>query len=320
MTDYAIGIDVGGTRIKCGAVARDGRVLATSVAESKAALGVKRLVPAITREVEVLRQQFGEPDGVGLGLSGVVDPDLGVVYLPGKFKGLEGFDVVPRLRKKLKLHVWADNDGTLAMLAEHRFGAAKKVDWAVTLTIGTGVGSGVLLGGQMLRDPSNNFGTQLGHAVLQNYGGKLCLTTARGTAETLCSCTALALSVRDGLQRGIPSLLTDRYWKDAHAIDFQAVVEGVRQKDTLCVDEFDRWVNNLGCLLVTAVHVYSPQAIILGGGGVHVADLFLPRLKKIVHEQTFRYPPRRRIRIVTSELKDMVGVLGAAASIWETPS
>ncbi|MEM7576040.1 MAG: ROK family protein [Planctomycetota bacterium] len=317
MTPYAIGIDIGGTRLKCGAVNESGKVLAHDVAPSEASSGIRQLLPAIKRTVAGFRKKFGEPCGVGLALTGVVDPEVGVVYLPGKFKGLEGFEIVPKLRQALKLPVLADNDGQLAMLAERRFGDARKLDWAVTLTLGTGVGSGVLLDGRVLRDPSFLFGTQIGHSVLQNYGGKTCLTTARGTGETLCSCTALALSVRDGLQRGIPSTLTERYWKDAHAIDFHSVIDAVRAGDELCVEEFDRWVGNLECLLVTAAHAYTPRKIILGGGGVHAADLFLPRLQRFVHRHTFRYPARRRLPVVVSSLTDRVGLLGAASLFLE---
>lgn len=316
---YAIGIDVGGTRLKCGAVSLKGELLANSVNPSQASVGVTKLVPAIKREVAKLREQLGEPIGVGLGLTGVVDPEQGVVYLPGKFKGLEGFPIVPKLETALELPVMAGNDGQLSMLAEQRFGAARKTRWAVTITLGTGVGSGVLLDGQLIRDPSFLFGTQLGHCVLQNYGGKLCLTTAHGTGETLCSCTALALSVRDGLQRGIPSALTDRYWQDAHRIDFQTVIDGVRDGDPLCVEEFDRWVNNLGCLVATAVHAYAPQKIIFGGGGVHAADLFLPRLRRYINQHTFRYPADRKIKLETSPLGDQVGFMGAAALMMENP-
>ncbi|RMH11020.1 MAG: ROK family protein [Gammaproteobacteria bacterium] len=316
MGTYAIGIDIGGTRMKCGAVSPSGKILAQHVVPSNASRGTRGLLKGIAETVNEFERRLGKPAGIGLGLSGVVDPEFGVRYLPGKFKGLEGFDIVPRLRKRLGVPVWADNDGLLAMLAEHRFGQAKQVKWAATLTIGTGVGSGVILDGRILREPSFLFGTQIGHCVLQNYGGKYCLTTARGTAETLCSCTALALSVRDGLQRGIPSILTDLYWKDAHAIDFKKVIEGVRKKDKLCLDEFDRWVHNLGCLLVTVTHAYTPQMIILSGGGANAADLYLTRLKKHIHHNTFRYPPDRRIRLVTSRLADMAGVLGGAAHVW----
>lgn len=320
-TQYVLAFDVGGTRIKGGVVTRSGKLLAQATMPTDTQRGPKRLVDQIARQARAWRRSLGgEPVGLGLGLTGPVDPEMGVVYLPGKMKDLEGFEIVPRLREALKLPVRADNDGRLAMVAERAYGQARDVDWAVTLTLGTGVGSGVLLEGRMLRDPHLQFGTQAGHLVMQNYGGRLCLTGARGTAETLCSATALVMSVRDGLQRGIASLLTEAYWKDAHAIDFAAVTEGARKKDRLCLEELDRWSINLGWLIVSVIHAYSPQRVILGGGATHAADLFLDRVKKHVHAHAFRYPPRRRIPIVVSKLGDHVGVLGAAALIWESAS
>ena len=141
---------------------------------------------------------------------------------------------------------------------------------SVCLTIGTGVGSGVMLDGQILRDPFLQFGTQLGQSMLQADGGRLCITGARGTAETLCSATALAMQVRDGLQRGISSLLTDAYLADPRAVDFAAVIEGVRGKDALCLDELNRWTEHLGWLLVSAAHAYAPELIILSGGAMRI--------------------------------------------------
>ncbi len=318
--DYAIGIDVGGTRIKIAPVARDGRLLSSqSAAPTQPTGGPEALLASVIAQVRRVRDEFGEPVGVGLSLSGVVNPEVGVVYLPGKVEGLEGFPIVHRLRTATGLGVWADNDGRLAMVAERRFGAARDeaIESAVTLTIGTGIGSGVMLGGRVLIDRSFLLGCQVGHSIIQNYGGKLCLTTARGTAETLCSCTALAMSVRDGLQRGIPSSLGSLYWKNAHAVDFQAVIEAVRAGDRLCVDEFDRWVHNLGCLCATAVHAYAAELIILGGGGSLAADLYLSRLQDVLDHQTFRYPADRRIPVIQSKLTESVGVIGAAAMAFD---
>jgi glucokinase len=110
--------------------------------------------------------------------------------------------------------VWADNDGRVAMYAEKHVGLARGVRWAALLTIGTGVGSGVMLDGMILRDPHLQFGTQAGHLVIDLSHDQLCLTGARGTGEMLCSATALVLATRSGLQRGIPSVLTERYWEN----------------------------------------------------------------------------------------------------------
>ena len=316
--DYVLGFDVGGTRIKSGAFDRAGKALWSDVVPSHAMDGPVRLLKAIVAQVRAAERSLrAKPAAIGLGLSGGVDPELGVVHLPGKFKGLENFPLVPRLRKALDIPVLADNDGRLAMVAERRWGLARNVDWAVAVTLGTGVGSGVLLDGRILRDPHRLFGLQLGHFVLQNYGGRLCLTGAKGTGETLCSATSLAMSVRDGIQRGLPSTLAEQYWRDPQAVDFAAVIEAASERDALCTDELQRWTTNLGWLLISAAHVYAPEVIILGGGGSHAARHFLKPLREHVNAHVFRHPRGEPIAIVPSKLGDMAGVIGAATLAWE---
>jgi glucokinase len=213
--------------------------------------------------------------------------------------------------------VIADNDARVAMIAEKTYGLAKGREWAVVITIGTGVGSGVVLDGRILRDPHLQFGNQLSHMVLKSEGGRLCLTGARGTAEMLCSATALATAVQDGLQRGIPSLLSDSYAKDPRSIDFEAVIRAAARGDRLCRDELRVWTDRLGWFLVSAVHVYSPEVIILSGGATNAARHFLKPLQEHVDRHIFRWPVGERVPIVVSRMPDHAGVLGAAALAWE---
>lgn len=320
MKDYVIGFDIGGTRLKSGAVTRDGRLLTEGIAPSDAHLGPQALLQKLAEQVgAIARKLKAAPKAIGLGMPGAVKPDQGIVLLPGRLKGLEHFPLVPRLQAATRLPVVADNDARLAMIAEWKHGLARRKKWAVTVTIGTGLGSGVLLDGRILRDPHLQFGTQLSHMVLQ-AGGRLCLTGARGTAEMLCSATALAMQVRDGLQRGIPSRLSDRYVKDPASIDFQAVMEGVAKKDRLCLDELGVWTENLGWFLVSAIHAFAPEVVILGGGASHAADRFLKPLKSHVNRHLFRWPPGRPVPILVSTMQDHAGVLGAAAIAWEQTS
>jgi glucokinase len=258
------------------------------------------------------------PLGIGLALTGPTNPDLGTVLLPGKIRGLEGFPVVPRLREEFGVGVWAENDGGAAMYAEKHVGQARNHDWAVVLTIGTGIGSGVMLDRKILKDPHFMFGGQAGHLVMDLSSDQLCLTGARGTGEMLCSATALALAVRSGLQRGIPSTLTDCYWRNPHSIDFQTVMEkGVAQNDRLCLDELRRWTTRLGWLLVNVVHAYSPEVIILGGGAMAAHPYFLDNVREHVARHVFRYPAGEAVPILVSELGDHIGVIGAAMMVRE---
>ncbi|HXG60487.1 MAG TPA: ROK family protein [Planctomycetota bacterium] len=319
MTDYVVGFDVGGTRLKAGAVSRSGRWLARRVAPSEAHRGPRFLLARLAAEVRAFHRRLGTPPrAVGLALPGAVRPDRGVVLLPGRLRDLEGFPLVPRLRRAAgDVPVVADNDARSAMIAEWKYGWARGRRWALTVTIGTGVGSGVLLDGRILRDPHLQFGTQMSHITIQAAGGRRCLTGSRGTAEMLCSATALAQQVRDGLARGIPSKLSELYRRDPHAVDFEAVLRAAAQGDPLCRDELAVWTANLGWFLVSAIHVYAPEIVILGGGAARGARAFLGPLRAHLRRHVYRWPPGEPVPLRVSRLPDHAGVLGAAALAWE---
>jgi glucokinase len=311
--DYVLGFDVGGTRLKAGAVTERGKLLGEMIIPTGAQEGPEALLRALLALAGAVEKKLGFPAvAAGVGLPGAIQPDRGIVLLPGRLKGLENFPLVPRLRKALRIPVIADNDARLAMIAEKEFGLARGKKWAITVTIGTGVGSGVMLDGRILRDPHLQFGTQASHIVLQ-AGGRLCLTGARGTAEMHCSATALAQQVRDGLARGIPSILAERA---PGSIDFAAVIEGASRRDRLCLDELSVWTTNLGWFLVSAVHAYAPEVVILAGGATHAARRFLKPLRDHVNRHVFRWPVGEEVPILVSKMKDHAGVLGAAAQAW----
>jgi glucokinase len=319
VTDYVVGFDVGGTRLKAGAVTRSGRWRARRVAPSEAHRGPRFLLARLAAEVRAISRRLGAPPrAVGLALPGAIRPDRGIVLLPGRLRGLEGFPLVPALRRALGVPVVADNDARLAMLAEWKYGHARGHRWALAITIGTGVGSGVLLDGRILRDPHLQFGTQMSHVTIQADGGRRCLTGSRGTAEMLCSATALAQQVRDGLARGIPSRLSDLYRRDPHAIDFEAVLRAAARGDALCRDELAVWTTRLGWFLVSAIHVYAPEVVILGGGAARGARAFIGPLRAHVRRHVYRWPPGEPVPLRISRLPDHAGVLGAAALAWET--
>jgi len=315
---YVIGCDVGGTRLKYAAVEASGKPRLKSLAPSGAERGPACLVDAIASVVEDCEKKLrSRASALAFGISGAVDPRRGVVLLPGKFANLEGYPLVPKLRRRLGMPVVAENDGRISIIAEKHYGAARNKKWVVCLTIGTGLGSGVMLDGQILRDPFLQFGTQIGHMVLQSDGGRLCMTGARGTAETLCSATALAMQMRDGLQRGIPSVLSERYLADPHAIDFAAVIEAVEQNDKLAAEELNRWTEHLGWLVLSAAHAFAPELIILSGGASRAARHFLPKVQDQVNRHIFRYPKGQTAPIVVSKMGEYAGAMGAAALAWE---
>ncbi|MEI6350690.1 MAG: ROK family protein [Verrucomicrobiota bacterium] len=314
-SSYVLGIDWGGTRIKWGAYEPGNGMILEGIFDSNAQGELAENVAKLFAQLETGCLKLGTtPKAIGLALTGVVDPQKGVVMLPGKVRGLEGYPIVGEIGKHFGVPTVADNDGRAAMLAEWKFGAARGCNWAVVLTIGTGVGSGVLLDGKILRDRHLQFGTQLGHLVLDASADQLCLTGVRGSGEIFCSATALALAVRSALQRGLPSSLSELYARDPRLVDFKAIIEqGVALGDTVCMDELARWTRQLGWLLVNAVHAYAPEIIVLGGGAMLGAEHFLPALQAQVNSHLFRYPKGEPIPVVVSELCENAGVLGACS-------
>ncbi|HYD84407.1 MAG TPA: ROK family protein, partial [Opitutus sp.] len=198
-----IGLDIGGTRLKGGAFDDHGRVIARDIEptrpqQSHAALE-RQLNALVSRLLRTAKTNT--PAGIGAAITGPVDPERGCVYLPGKIAGLDRHATVPFLSKRWRAPAIADNDGRLACYAEWRAGAGRGVDNLVVFTLGTGIGSGVVLDGRLLTDRRHMRGTQCGHLVIE-VGGPRCLTGARGTGESLASVTALVNSVRDALARG----------------------------------------------------------------------------------------------------------------------
>jgi|GEM_PF-501035 len=315
---YVIACDVGGTRIKAGIVTTNGQLLDATEFPSRAFEGAKLLHQTLREYIKAtLEKNDGECIGIGLGLTGPVDPNKGVVLLPGKFTDLEGFPIVPLLKEEFEIAVLAENDGRLAAYAEKHFGAAKNCDWAVIVTIGTGVGSGVIINGEVLTDPHLQAGLQVGHLIIDKSNDQYCLTGNYGTGEILCSATALTNQVRTSIQRGLPCVLTEQYFSDPFSIDFETIIKSCEEGDAVCLRELDKWIDNVAVMLINAVHAYGPEKIILSGGAILGADIFLDKLSEKVNSHIFRYPKSNKVKIVVSEIAAFAGVYGAAAYVMQ---
>ncbi|MFB2832331.1 ROK family protein [Aeromonas jandaei] len=314
---YVIGIDWGGTRIKWGGVDDSGKFLYKNCldynSQDEIEININRLIEQINAYIN---STGNKPYGFGLSLTSIVDPKFGVVYLPGKVKGLAGYPIVDRFHSTFQCPVVADNDGRAALLAEYHYGLARDVNWAVVLTIGTGIGSGVLIDGKVLRNPNFQFGCQFGHLMMFGWSDEACLTGYRGTGEMNCSATALVNCVRNSLERGIPSRLSDKYHKNPNLITFKSIInDGVRVGDELCIQAFEAWRDKLSFLIVNAIHAYGPQRVILSGGATLAADLFLDYVQKKVDSLVFIYPQKTSIPIFISNMQEHSGVLGATCLI-----
>ena len=312
---YLIGFDIGGTRLKSGVVRADGSVERPTLEDTSRGGFEDLVLPALRQHTRAHLTACGDGClGIGIALPGIVETAFGSRYLPGKVLGIEAYPLRETLEAEFGLPVRCVNDGAAATLAEWRFGAARGLDDVVGITLGTGVGSGVVVGGKPFETSNLGNGVSVGHFTVQ-ADGRLCLCGNRGCAETLVSANAVAARLRDALTRKVPSILADRFRDDPHSIGFPALVEGVRAGDRICREILADFVRDLGATVVTAIHAYNPTVVVLAGGPMSAADLFLADVQAYVDEYAFIFPKGRTVTLRTAQLEDHAGVLGAAAVV-----
>jgi glucokinase len=313
-----LGFDIGGTRIKSGVVRADGDV-------SRTELAVTDLQPfetvwqALLAYADAALADLGADglSGIGIAAPGLVEPAFGVRNLPGKVPGIEDFPMRERLEARFGVPVRCVNDGAAATLAEWRFGAARGHDDVVGLTLGTGLGAGVIVGGRLLVSRHLGAGVSFGHATVQ-VGGRTCLCGNLGCAETLVSANAVVGRMRDYVTRKVPSTITQAYAHDPGAITFRALIDGVEADDRVADEIMADFCRDLGATIVTAVHAYDPEVVVLAGGPLAAAERFLPQVEAYVDRYAFRHPKGRRIPILRAERSDHAGVLGAVALVMQS--
>lgn len=308
-----LAFDFGGTRIKCGLVDNQGHVIARRVVPTEGERGARHVLNRMAQLGHGLVAEAGrQPQAVGIAFIGVLDRARGVVLsTPGKIPDLIGMAVGPELAARLGMPTFIENDGLAAIIGEWQFGAGRGVANLAGITIGTGIGSGVISGGAVLRTPGLLSGTLGGHLVVDR-DGPLCGCGNRGCLEALASAPALASSARDHLIRGCASQIREQVGGELGRIDAQVVLEAAVAGDGLAAELVERWLGYLGAGLVNLVHAYDPDLLVLGGGVMARAELIIPPLQRYVARHAWTIPPGR-VRVVAAALGDDAGVLGAAA-------
>ena len=312
-----LGFDIGGTRTKAGVVTPDGHVHDPHVSETTHD-PFDVIWARLLEHVEAALAQHGAHGlrGIGIAAPGLIDPTFGVRNLPGKVLGIEDFPMRERLEHRFGVPVRCVNDGAAATLAEWRFGAARGHEDVVGMTLGTGLGVGVILGGRLLTSRHLAAAVSFGHATIE-VGGRTCLCGNVGCAETFVSANAVVGRMRDYVARKVPSTITDAYERDPGRITFHTLVEGVEAGDRVALEIMSRFCRDLGATIVTAIHAYDPEVVVLAGGPMAQADHFLPQVQAWVDRYAFRYPKDRIIPILRAERSDHAGVLGAVALVMQ---
>lgn len=298
-TPAAIGIDIGGTQLR-----------AASISEAGAIVERRRRATAAHDEGELLaalRQvvaELGRDLPVGIGIAGLVTPDGTVRYGPNI--GIRDVPLAERLQEMSAASVVVANDGSVAALAEQRVGAGRGRDDVLLATIGTGIGGGIVLGGQLLLGASG-FAGEFGHLVVHS-GGRRCPCGNLGCIEPYASGTALGDVARERLEASDePSQL-----RDVDRVDGPAVSRAAAAGDRFAVDVLTESGRMLGIALASVVNLLDPQIILIGGGAASsTAPWMLPAVRAALAEHLVGSPWRSAPPVGLAALGDDAGVVGA---------
>jgi len=302
-----IGVDLGGTKMLVGVLADteplyEQREASTGQTEDE-------LVELLVREVTEARDARPGAAAVGLGIPATIDHDEGVavsaVNLP-----LADLAIREIVSERVGLPVFVDNDGNVAALAEYLYGAARGKPHMVMLTVGTGIGGGLILGGEIYRG-STGAGAELGHVVIQ-ADGPPCQGNCpnHGCVESLASGTALGREARAAAESAADSAL-GKLLAEGKEIDGRAVTEAALAGDEIAIGVFDLIGGRLGVACASFANIFQPNAIVIGGGVIAAGDLLLEPARREVRERALR--PMNETPILEATLGNDAGMTGAAA-------
>lgn len=310
-SELAIGIDVGATKIAAALVSRQGDVLAEERLSTAAKAGVDAVVERMVTAIEMLTASAPAPVcGIGIGTPGYVDPAGGVVRNAVNL-GWQEVALARQIQERLAapLPVRVDNDANVQALGEVMFGAGRGLDPVVCITIGSGLGSGIVVHGRPVSG-ATHCAAEMGHLSLDPEG-RPCVCGMRGCVETVVSGPGLVTTTRELLQKPyFHTLMTQ-----PETLTAEEVVAAARREDSVALEALAYTARWLGIALSALVSVLNPAAIVVGGGLGHSAYEWLIPGAQAELARRVVHPGYSSLQIVPSQV--MSSAVGAAALVWQ---
>ncbi|BFH64519.1 ROK family protein [Paenibacillus azoreducens] len=305
-----IGVDLGGTKIATGMLDQTGSLLERS---QKATAGLQSSEEVIATIVDTITEVRGRQEiaGVGVASPGMVDSRSGVILNGVNLPDWDGISLQAELERRLGISVRLINDANAAAWGEYVYGAGRGSQSMVYVTLSTGIGSGLVLDGRLYTGASS-FAGELGHTVI-NPDGIQCGCGQNGCWETYSSGTAIARLAREAIAAaGTQSLMTALADKEGTAVSAKHVFEAAGAGDEIAQKTMEHVIHYTGLGLMNIIHSFNPDCIVIGGGVSRAGDAFFaPLIRKT--EELILEPYRGTCTIKPAELRDDVGIIGAAA-------
>lgn len=313
---YNIGIDLGGTNIAIGIVDENYNI----ILKDKVPTGKERPTGEIIDDmanlckslVERLNITFEDIGYAGIATPGSVDPKNGIVRYANNIN-MVNCPISEELKKRIPVKkVFVENDANAAALAEAKAGAGKGLDDVIMITLGTGVGGGVVIGGK-LYSGFNYAGAELGHTVIE-VDGRECTCGRKGCFEAYSSATGLINMTKEKLRDTKDSVMWEMIDGNIDKVDGRTAFDASRKGDKAGQEVVDMYIKYLACGLSNMINIFQPEVLCIGGGICGEGDYLLNPLKELIKKNTYGYETQEKnTTLKIAELGNDAGIIGAAS-------
>ena len=308
-----LAVELGGTKIIAAIISDQGQVMARerylTLADEGPQSVISRILSAIDHLLSLRKIVSSQLNSISIAAAGAIDFEKGLVTSSPNLPGWCNIPLRDMVKEKYRVSTFLINDASAVALGEHHFGAGKGVNNLILLTLGTGIGGGIIINGKLYAGPCGSAG-EIGHMTV-DVNGPRCSCGNIGCLEMLVSGTAVSREAIRRIRQGERSSLTKIVEGEIENITAEKIGVAAQDGDSLALEVILKAANYLGVGMVNLVNIFNPEMIIVGGGMARMGNLLLNPARQVVGERAFQLPAQA-VRIVPAQLGDDAGVLGAA--------
>ncbi len=310
---YNIGIDLGGTNIKVGLVDENCNIVAKTSAKTCLPRPADEICASIVESVwKVLGEAkvtIGEVNSIGIGTPGVANRDSGVVLYSCNLD-FKNTDLRSLIKKRLDKPIFVENDANAAAFGEVLAGAGKGCKNVVVVTLGTGVGGGIIIDGKIYTG-FNYCGAELGHTVIE-FNGRPCSCGRKGCFEAYSSATALINMTKETMEAHKESKMWEIAGGSLDNVDGKTAFDGMRADDPAAKELIEKYINYLGCGLTNIVNTFQPEMLLIGGGICREGENLTKPLYEYINRESYCVDADKVTKLDICKLGNDAGIIGAA--------
>ncbi len=310
---YNIGIDLGGTNIKVGLVNEKYEIVAKATAPTDlprpAEAICKSIVDVAWKVLNEAKVTIGEVKSIGIGTPGVANRNSGTVLYSCNLD-FKNTDLRSLIKKYLDKPVFVENDANAAAFGEVLAGAGKGYNDVIVVTLGTGVGGGIIIDGKIYTG-FNFCGAELGHTVIE-FGGRQCGCGRKGCFEAYSSATALINMTKEAMEAHKESKMWEIAGGDLANVDGKTAFDGMRADDPAAKDVVKMYIDYLGCGLTNIINTFQPEMLLIGGGICKEGRNLTDPLNEIIKRESYCIDAERTTKLDICKLGNDAGIIGAA--------